>query len=168
MRVVRWRSLLPPIVRSGGQTELVVTDERAVEYDQIRRSLIAWASDQEDIQGIAVVGSWARAAAGMDSDIDVVVLTVAKDQYLNGDDWVEESLAQPAGVVRTREWGPLTERRVLLASGLEVEFGFVGPDWAATDPVDPGTAGVVLDGCDPLLDPHGLLKGLIAAVRGAY
>jgi uncharacterized protein len=98
----------------------------------------------------------------------MVILTVDEDRYLTRDDWVEESVAQPAEVVRTQEWGPLTERRVLLPSGLEVEFGFVAPDWAATDPVDPGTAGVVLDGCVPLLDPRGLLRGLIGAVRGAY
>ena len=104
----------------------------------------------------------------MDSDIDVVVLTVDEDRYLTGDDWVEKSVGQSAEIVRTQEWGPLTERRVRLASGLEVEFGFTGPEWAATDPVDPGTAGVVLDGCVPLLDPRGLFWGLIGAVRGAY
>ena len=150
------------------ETGLVVTGERAVEYEQIRESLIAWAGHQEDIRGVAVVGSWARAAAGMDSDIDVVVLTSDKDRYVTGDDWVEESLAKPAGVVRTREWGPLTERRVRLASGLEVEFGFTEPEWAATNPVDPVTAGVVLDGCIPLVDPGDLFMRLIQAVGGSY
>ena len=70
--------LPPPNVLSASQTGLVVTDERAVEYEQIRESLIAWARDQEDIQGVAVVGSWARSAARMDSDIDVVVLTLTR------------------------------------------------------------------------------------------
>ena len=146
----------------------MVSDERAAEYERIRETLIAWARDQEDIQGVAVVGSWARSAARMDSDIDVVVLTGAKDRYLTGADWVEGSLAQPAEVVRTQKWGPLTEHRALLPSGLEVEFGFAGPEWAATDPVDPGTAGVVLDGCIPLVDPGDLFMRPIQAVRMTY
>ena len=45
----------------GGSTS--VTRGRAVEYDRIRASVIAWAGDQEDIHGVAVVGSWARGAA---------------------------------------------------------------------------------------------------------
>lgn len=58
----------------------MVTKERDIEYDQIRQSIITWASNQRDIQGVGVVGSWARAEARMDSDIDLVVLTVDKDR----------------------------------------------------------------------------------------
>jgi len=49
-------------------------------------------------------------------------------------------------------------------SGLEVEFGFAPPSWAAADPLDPGTAGVVRNGCQPLVDRKGLLDRLITAV----
>ncbi len=58
----------------------------------------------------------------------------------------------------------MTERRVQLPSGFEVEFGFAAPSWAATDPVDAGTARVVRDGCRPLLDAHALFDNLIAAI----
>jgi hypothetical protein len=59
--------------------------------------------------------------------------------------------------------GALTERRLRLPSGLEIEFGFVEPSWANVDPVDPGTAAVVLHGgLLPVYDPHGSLKLLAA------
>ena len=141
------------------------TEDRAAEYDRIRQSVIAWASERKDIRGVAVVGSWARAEARMDSDIDVVVLTSDKERYVTCHDWIEGSLGQPAEVVRTRKWGPLTERRVLLPSGLEVEFGFTGPEWATPNPVDPGTMQVVVDGCIPLFDPDDLFGRLIRTIR---
>jgi predicted nucleotidyltransferase len=46
--------------------------------DDIRNFLdafIPWASSQADVQGIALVGSYARGAARDDSDIDLVILT---------------------------------------------------------------------------------------------
>jgi uncharacterized protein len=143
----------------------VVTRERARECDQIRASVIVWAGGRQGIRGVAVVGSWARDTARMSSDIDLVVLTLDQDRYLTEENWVEESLGKPGELVRTQEWGPLTERRVRLPSGLEVEFGFVGPEWAAVDPVDPGTAGVVRDECIPLVDPRALFEHVMQAVR---
>lgn len=75
------------------------------------------------------------------------------------------ALLESAEIVRTQDWGHLTERRVRLSSGLGVEFGFVSPSWAATDPIDPGTASVVRDGCRPLEDSGGMFECLIAALR---
>ncbi len=69
--------------------------------------------------------------------------------------------------MRTQAWGPLTERRVQLASGLVVEWGFAPRSWADVAPLDDGTARVVADGFAVLYDPFGLLEGLVAAVRGA-
>ena len=67
-------------------------------------------------------------------------------------------------VVRRAEWGDLTERRIRLPSGLEVEFGFVEPTWADTDPADAGTAEVIADGgLSVAYDPDGLLSRLLAS-----
>ena len=66
-------------------------------------------------------------------------------------------------IVRTRPWGPVTERRFVLPSGLEVESGIAPLTWAATDEIDPGTRRVVGDGLIPLYDPDGLLDALSAA-----
>jgi hypothetical protein len=45
-----------------------------------------------------------------------------------------------------------------------VKFGFVSPSWAATDPVDPGTASVVRDGGKPIEDSGAVFERLIAAL----
>jgi len=74
------------------------------------------------------------------------------------------AVSEPAELVRTREWGPLMQRRIRLAAGLEIEFGFTPRHWAESDPVDPETARVVLGGCPPILDRGGLPKKLIEAV----
>jgi hypothetical protein len=58
----------------------------------------------------------------------------------------------------------LLERRVRLASGLDVEFGFVASSWAAIDPLDEGTAGVVERGMRALYDPNGVVSRLAGAV----
>jgi uncharacterized protein len=142
----------------------VVTDERASEYLELKRSVERWARQQEDIVGVALVGSWARSQARKDSDIDFVLLTRSKDRYVVEHEWAVEAVSQPSDIIRTKQWGPLTERRVRLSSGLEVEFGFAPPSWASTHPVDLGTAQVVHDGCLPLVDPAGLFARLIEAV----
>jgi uncharacterized protein len=141
----------------------VVTDERRQEYTEVCNSVVGWARGRADMMGVAVVGSWARSEPRMDSDIDLVILTTDKAAFTLDEDWVSVAVSQPAELVRTQEWGPLTERRIRVASGLEIEFGFAPPNWAETDPVDPGTAGVVSDGCTPMLDPGELLHKLIHA-----
>ncbi|HEX6420021.1 MAG TPA: nucleotidyltransferase domain-containing protein [Acidimicrobiales bacterium] len=143
-----------------------VTSGRRRDYLRVVRSVAAWATQQPDVVGVAVVGSWARGQARMDSDVDLVVLTNDKDRYITDGRWVPDAVGESAELVRTQEWGPLTERRVVLRSGLEVEFGFVPPSWASVDPADPGTACVVRDGCSPLVDPKGAFARLSAAVGG--
>ena len=101
----------------------------------------------------------------MDSDLDLVILTVDKRRYATDDGWLQGAVGKQGEIVRTQEWGPLTERRAVLQSGFEIEFGFVSPSWASTEPLDAGTARVVSDGCLPLHDPSGAFELLIATVR---
>ena len=110
---------------------------------------------------MALVGSWARGTARADSDVDQIVLTGRRDRYLDADDWTAALGA--TRLLRTQAWGPLTERRLLLKGGLEVEVGIAEPSWAATDPVDPGTRRVVTDGLRILHDPEGRLAALAVA-----
>ncbi len=78
-----------------------------------------WSDRQPDIKGVAVVGSWARGDATMGSDIDVVILTTVRDDYVAFDHWVRAAVGVAAEVVRTVAWGRLLmERRVRLDSGL--------------------------------------------------
>ena len=142
----------------------MVTDERRREYTEVCDAVVGWASERPDIKGVAVVGSWARSEPRMDSDVDLVILTTEKGAYSASEAWASMAVLQPAEMIRTQEWGPMSERRIRLASGLQIEFGFASPNWAETNPVDPGTARVVRDGCVPLLDPNELFEKLLGAV----
>jgi hypothetical protein len=129
------------------------------------RRVTAWARRRPDVRGLALVGSWARGAARPDSDVDLVLLTDDPAAYVGDAGWVGELGA--AGIVRTRAWGVLTERRLLLGSGLQIDLGVVRPAWALTEPVDAGTRKVVSDGMRVLYDPDGRLSALAVACRAA-
>lgn len=141
-----------------------VTAERRAEVDHLLVVASRWAGGNRDIAALGLVGSWARGAERMSSDVDLVVLTASPDAYVRSAGWLGDFGNPP--VIRTQGWGVVTERRIRLESGLEVEFGFATPAWAAVDPVDPGTRRVVGDGMRPLHDPGGRLARLIAEVCG--
>jgi uncharacterized protein len=142
-----------------------VTPERVAEVEEVIERVTCWAAGRHDIVGLLLVGSYARGAARPDSDVDLVLLTTDKTPYCDDIAWADElALGE---LVRAKEWGPITERRFAMASGLEVEIGIGPTDWAKTDPVDPGTRGVVTDGARPLHDPAGILVSLLSACRPA-
>jgi aminoglycoside 6-adenylyltransferase len=144
-----------------------VSAERLDEYRRVVDRVVAWASNRPDVVAVAVAGSWARGEQRIDSDIDAVILTTDPARYTTTEDWIEPVTGQPAPIVRRQDWGVLQERRVRLSSGLEVEFGFVFPSWASTDPLDQGTRTVVQHGLRAVHDPHGLLRRLVQAVSDA-
>jgi predicted nucleotidyltransferase len=131
------------------------------EVDAILERVTTWASRRADVRGLMLVGSWARGEPGADSDVDIVLLSTEPARYAERDDWLEE--LGPVRLVRTASWGVITERRLALPGGLEVELGVGPPSWAADDPVDPGTRRVVERGARPLYDPDGALARLVAA-----
>ncbi|MEU3506413.1 nucleotidyltransferase domain-containing protein [Streptomyces longwoodensis] len=133
---------------------------RAAEIDDIIGRITAWCGDREDVVGLLLVGSCARGAARPDSDVDLVLLTTEPSRYVLENTWVAD--LRLGEVIRTRSWGPVTERRCRTASGLEVELAVGSPDWARTDPVDPGTRRVVAHGARVLHDPAGVLAALVA------
>lgn len=117
------------------------------------------AVQHSDVCALALVGSWAYGAPGMDSDVDVVLLTKTPSAYIERDDrWEKLGSVQ---FVRTRAWGALTERRLRLRGGLEVDCGVGTPAWAAVDPVDEGTRKVASDGMTVLYDADRLLARLL-------
>jgi hypothetical protein len=134
---------------------------RREEVERLLDTVRRWAGEQVDLHAVALVGSWARGAARADSDVDVVLLTDTPAAYLDDERWIAAFGA--TGLVRTQEWGVVTERRMAMASGLEVEFGVTSPKWAATDPLDAGTRAVASDGLVALYDPEGLLAELVDA-----
>jgi predicted nucleotidyltransferase len=148
----------------AGAVERVVTTAREAEAQRVLAAVERWAGRQAGVRAVAVVGSWARGEARMESDLDLVVLADDPDPYVTGVDWVAEAVGDDASLVRTMRWGVvLTERRLRLRSGLEVEFGFASPVWANTDPLDAGTADVVRNGCRALFDPERIVERLTVA-----
>lgn len=126
--------------------------------DHIRDFLdafVSWASDQSDVQGIALVGSYARGAAREDSDIDVVILTDLPKKYLDDIKWTERFGSVEKH--QTEDYGKLISIRVWYQNGVEVEYGITTPDWAAT-PLDAGTREVILDGMMVLFERGILLS----------
>jgi predicted nucleotidyltransferase len=131
--------------------------DRTREVRELTKRVATWARERSDVRAAALVGSWARGDARPDSDVDVVLLTTTPEAYMGGTPWPDAELVQ------TRDWGGLTERRLRLPSGLELELGVAPPEWASTDPLDPGTRAVVSDGMRILHDPDQLLAKLAAA-----
>jgi len=111
----------------------------------------------DDITGLLLVGSYARNTARPDSDIDLVVLTTEPSRY-SSTTWADDlDLGTPTG---TQPRGPLTEQRFITGSGLETEINIGPPNWADTNPIDPGTYRVITDGAHVLHDPNGALARL--------
>ena len=84
-------------------------------------AFVTWASAHDDLQGIALVGSYARGEARDDSDIDLVILTDQPQAYLEDLKWIERF-----GTVKeyqTEDYGKLTSIRVFYQNGYEVEYG---------------------------------------------
>ena len=141
-----------------------VSIARAAEIETVIDRVTRWASGRRDIAGLLLVGSCARDAARPSSDVDFVLLT-RREAWYSGTAWTA-GLAI-GDLVITRSWGPITERRFVTSSGLEVELGIGTPGWASVTPVDAGTLRVVNDGARPLYDPDGLLAALLDACRKA-
>jgi hypothetical protein len=139
----------------------VVTAERVDEAEAVVEAVQAWAAARGDVAGVVVVGSWARGAARMDSDIDVVVLTDTP-RHADPDVWLGLLGGQ---VIRQQQWGPLREIGVRRPSGFEVEMGVVPVSWASTTPVDAGTFRVINDGHRIVHDPDGIVAALSEACR---
>jgi streptomycin adenylyltransferase len=130
-----------------------------VGIDQFLTDLRQWAEQQEDVAGVLLVGSHARGQAREDSDVDVVLLALNPERYLEDRSWV----GQFGAVARVEEedWGRVTSLRVWYAKGLEVEFSWTEPAWASLPP-DPGTTQVVSDRARIVFDREGMLAALLA------
>ena len=126
-----------------------------------------WVKSQEEIRGLALVGSYARDAARSNSDVDLVLLSRCPNRF-RAPGWLTDIDWSLAGVKLTEwaeeEYGAVWSRRVWLEHECEVEFAFASLSWADVSPVDQGTRRVVSDGCRILYDPEGLFRRLMLAV----
>jgi predicted nucleotidyltransferase len=125
-------------------------------------AFVSWASQQADIQGVALVGSYARGTARDDSDIDLVILTEQPEKYLESTLWTERFGAFTQHKIEG--YGKLTSLRVWHSNGCEVEYGITTPDWAAL-PLDAGTREVIEGGMMVLFERGNLLSQHIHITR---
>jgi hypothetical protein len=143
-----------------------VTAERIAEVADLLGSFVPEVGRVPGVLAIGLCGSWASGEPTMGSDVDFIVLTDERTALATSSAWAGRAVGDGTILVRQRDWGPmLTEVRLRRASGLEVEIGLADRVWAATDPVDTGSARVVNDGCIVLYDPHRLLATLVEAAR---
>lgn len=156
-------ALVPP--RLGTASMPVVSARLNARRRQVSRLLVdlaSWAEHQH-VHALALVGSYARGAERMASDVDVVVLTERLERYDVAGRWFQ-TVRPGARLARTRAWGPVLEQRYRLRSGLLVDVGLAPPEWAQV-PLDPGTARVLRDGHRVLHDPHGMVARASAALE---
>jgi uncharacterized protein len=134
------------------------------EIEQVLSPITAWARARTDIEGLALVGSWARSAARPDSDIDLVLLALEPLSFRHDERWLAEIAWRGVRVVQWHDadYDIAWSRHVQLEPRREIEFTFCALSWVTTDPVDPGTAIVVSSGCRVLLDKTRLLENLLA------
>ena len=124
--------------------------------------LVIWAQSREDVEGMVMVGSYARGTAGMASDVDIVILTPEFERLAEDVLWVLK-LRPGSKLIRAKAWGPLLERRFRLPSDLQLELGLVSPSWADV-PLDPGTLGVLADRHQVIYERHQRLSKASEAV----
>jgi uncharacterized protein len=146
----------------------VFGDDWSARRDEVRRVLdlaVAWARSDPTIIAVGLAGSEARGEARLDSDVDLIVLVQQPERWLADETWYRAF--GDVRLVRAEQFGALTERRLRLASGLDIEVGIVPASWAGNDPVDPGTLRVVREGFRVLYELDKSLSSLVRSVDAA-
>ena len=119
------------------------------------KDFTTWASSQSTIQGVALVGSYARNAAKETSDVDLVILASHPEQLLQSATWI--NLFGEVSRQQTEEYGVLTSIRVWYSDGREIEYGITNENWADI-PLDLGTQRVISDGMRVLFERTPILS----------
>ena len=132
-----------------------MTPVRIQKVGRFLEAITSWAASQADLQGLALVGSYARNTPKPTSDVDLVLVVNEPNRYLQDIDWI--SAFGEIERHQIERYGLVTSVRVWYRDGLEVEFGLAGPEWAAI-PLDEGTRQVIEDGMRVLFERGGILS----------
>ncbi|MGK7934765.1 MAG: nucleotidyltransferase domain-containing protein [Xenococcaceae cyanobacterium] len=132
------------------------------EVNAFLSKFVSWASKQDSVLGVSLVGSYARDTPRPDSDVDLVILSDQPNQLLTDNQW----LLKFGEIVSNRhgDYGLVQSKHVLYKDGLKVEYGITTLEWTQTNPVDCETYRVVIDGMRILYDPENAFKYLQDAV----
>ncbi|MFN8026540.1 MAG: aminoglycoside 6-adenylyltransferase [Acidimicrobiia bacterium] len=131
--------------------------------------LHSWASARDDVHALVLLGSQARTDHPADdsSDIDVVLAVDDPTTYLADDDWLHSFGAVMASFVDATPVGGMSERRVLFASGQDVDFTFVPVEMMRLLPEfaeDPDVRGMFGRGVRILIGDDALRAGIARIV----
>lgn len=91
---------------------------------QLLERTVDWATGQDDIRTLLVVGSMARSEMPADewSDIDVVIVSEEPEKYLRNADWLLPIGNYILTFLETTAVGGGKERRVMFEGGVDVDF----------------------------------------------
>lgn len=122
--------------------------------------VVEWAKSQTGLKALALVGSYARGEASLESDVDLILLLNKPEDYLNNREWVSE-FGNPTHIVK-EDWGKVTSLRVFYSDGVEVEYGLSDLEWGS-DPNDEGDRNVIMDGLIVLYEKDAHLSSKLNA-----
>jgi aminoglycoside 6-adenylyltransferase len=142
------QSILSELERrvAGGELSLRGVNGRVVELDEralanvntgmelIAAAVADWAAEREDVRAAVVVGSQARPGAPADrwSDLDILLFLDEPARLADDASWVAEFGAPVLTFLEATAFGGRSERRVLYASGEDVDFPLLSAaEWHA-------------------------------------
>jgi len=133
-------------------------------YDLITQRFVEWARAEDAIRAAIVIGSRAREDHPADewADLDILVLSRDTSRYVSDPGWVAAIGDAWISFIEATAAGQGSERRVLFAGGVDVDFAFFTVDEIETlFRSDPQAAGTALGrGFRVLLDKDGLVARL--------
>jgi hypothetical protein len=141
----------------------------AQRVEQFLSALKTWASRNQRVKALALVGSWSREDRDhAEADADVVLVVDEPDYFRTQSAWIGDIDWTAAGLGPGRwtecDYGPVCSRHLTFDDGAEIEVSFVGERWASVNPIDPVTRRIAGNGMRVVHDPHGLLGRLLTAL----
>ena len=125
--------------------------------EKFLKDIKQWAENEEQVESIIVVGSYARGTYKKTSDIDLVIITSNKKEMLKNQNFIK--VFGDVNKSQIEYYGACTSIRVWYKDGKEVEFGIVNPTWIEK-PLDNGTNKVLSDGFKVIIDKKDYFKDL--------
>lgn len=141
--------------RSKAGLDEMSTSENIKEFIE---AVKLWATSKPDVHAVALVGSYARGAARITSDIHLIIILDDPRSYLENTNWLQ-SFGMPERQ-HLEDYGSVTSLRVWFRDGKEVEFGLTTPAWIKS-PLDEGTRQTIRDGMLVVFEREPTLRALL-------
>jgi len=113
--------------------------------DKVKR----YAEENDMINAVVLVGSYARGEEREDSDVDLTIISTTPKLLIEDAEFVNDF--GKVTKVQKENYGMVTSIRAWYEDGMEVEFGVTSPLWISK-PLDEGTLKVLKDGYRVVLD----------------